>query len=89
MFLLLSFVAAWFARVSERLRVGWILTLNLDPGALPPLGAFVILTEPIRAAIPVGSAVGATVLAVSAMTAYILWAHPWLRRRLAADEPPD
>jgi hypothetical protein len=89
-FLLLGFVAAWFAHLSERLPVGWILTLNLTIFVLFHLfGAFVILTEPVRAAIPVGSAVGATVLAVAAMTAYILWVHPRLRRGLAADEPPD
>jgi hypothetical protein len=89
-FLLLGFVAAWLAHLSERLPVGWILTLNLTILVLFHLfGAFVCLTEPIRAAIPLGSAVGATMLAVAAMTAYILRAHPRLRRELAADEPPD
>jgi hypothetical protein len=52
-------------------------------------GAFVYFTEPIRAAIPLAGAVGATVLAVGAMTAYVLWAHPRLRCELAAEEPPD
>jgi hypothetical protein len=89
-FLLLGFVAAWFARLSERLPMGWVLALNLTVFVLfHVFGAFVFFTEPIRAAIPLGGAVGATMLAVGAMTAYILWAHPWLRRELLADEPPD
>ena len=89
-FLLLGFVAAWFARLSERLPGGWVLAVNLMAFVLFHVyGAFVFFTEPIRAAIPLGGAVGATGLAVAAMTAYILWAHPRLRRELAADEPPD
>jgi hypothetical protein len=89
-FVFLGFVAAWFARLAERLPMGWVLTLNLTVLVLfHVFGAFLFFTEPIRAAIPVGGAVGATVLAVGAMTAYILWAHPRLRRELAADEPPD
>jgi hypothetical protein len=89
-FLLLGFVAAWLARLSERLPVGWVLALNLTVYLLfHVLGAFVFFTESIRAAIPLGSVVGATVLAVGAMTTYILWAHPRLRRELAADEPAD
>jgi hypothetical protein len=89
-FLLLGLVAAWFARLSERLPVGWVLALNLTVFVLFHLfGAFLVFTEPIRAAIPLAHAAGATVLAVGAMTAYILWAHPRLRRELVADEPPD
>jgi hypothetical protein len=89
-FLVLGFVAAWFTRLSERLPGGWVLAVNLTAFVLFHVyGAFVFFTEPIRAAIPLGGAVGATVLAVGAMSAYILWAHPQLRRELAADEPPD
>jgi hypothetical protein len=89
-FLLLGFVAAWFARLSERLPGGWVLAVNLTAFVLFHVyGAFVFFTEPIRAAIPLGGAVGATVLAVGAMSAYVLWAHPRLRRELLADEPPD
>lgn len=89
-FLLLGFVAVWFTRLSERLPMGWVLTLNLMVFVLFHLfGAFVFFTEPIRTAIPLGGAVGATILAVGAMTAYILWAHPRLRGQLLADEPPD
>jgi hypothetical protein len=89
-FLLLGLLAAWFARLSERLPGGWVLALNLTVFVLfHVFGAFVVLTEPIRAAIPMGKAAGATVLAVGAMTAYVLWAHPRLRRELAADGPPD
>jgi hypothetical protein len=89
-FLLLGLLAAWFARLSERLPAGWVLALNLTVFVLfHVFGALLAFTEPIRAAIPLGDAVGATVLAVGAMTAYILWAHPRLRRELVADEPPD
>jgi hypothetical protein len=89
-FLLLGFVAAWFTRLSERVPGGWVLAVNLTAFVLLHVfGALVFFTEPIRAAIPLGGAIGASVLAVSAMTAYILWAHPWLRRELGADEPPD
>jgi hypothetical protein len=89
-FLLLGFVAAWCARLSERLPMGWVLALNLTVFVLfHVFGAFVFFTEPIRAAIPLGGAVGATVLAFGAMTAYVFWAHPRLREALAADEPPD
>jgi hypothetical protein len=78
------------ARLSERLPVGWVLALNLTVYLLfHVLGAFVFFTESIRAAIALRSVVGATGLAVGAMTTYILWAHPRLRRELTADEPPD
>jgi hypothetical protein len=90
MFLLLGFVAVWFTRLSERLPMGWVLALNLTVfGLFHVFGAFVFFTEPIRAAIPLATAVGATGLAVGAMTAYILWAHPRLREELLAAEPPD
>jgi hypothetical protein len=86
----LGFVAAWLARLSERLPVGWVLALNLTVYLLfHVVGAFVFFTESIRAAIPLGSVLGATVLAVGAMTTFILWAHPGLRRELAADESAD
>jgi hypothetical protein len=89
-FLLLGFVAAWFARLSEHLPMGWVLALNLTVfGLFHVFGAFVFFTEPIRAAVPLAGAVGATGLAVGAMTAYILWAHPRLRGELLADESPD
>jgi hypothetical protein len=89
-FLLLGFGAAWFVRMAERLPMGWVLALNLTTLVLfHVFGAFVFFTEPMRAAIPLGAAVAATVLAVAAMTAYIFQVHPQLRGELAADEPPD
>jgi hypothetical protein len=89
-FLLLGFVAAWFTRLSERVPGGWVLAVNLTAFLLfHVFGAFLFFTEPIRAAIPMRAAGVATVLAVGAMTAYIIWAHPRLRRVLAADEPRD
>ena len=70
--------------------MGWVLALNLTVfGLFHVFGAFVFFTEPIRAAVPLATAVGATMLAVGFMTAYILWAHPRLRGELLADEPPD
>jgi hypothetical protein len=54
-FVFLGFVAAWFARLAERLPMGWVLTLNLTVLVLfHVFGAFLFFTEPIRAAIPVG-----------------------------------
>jgi hypothetical protein len=88
-FLLLGFVAASFARLSERVPMGWVLALNLTTFVLfHVFAAFVFFTEPIRAGIPLGEAIGATVLAVgAAMTAYVLGAHPRLRGSSQATSP--
>jgi hypothetical protein len=89
-FLGLGLLAAWLARLAERAPVGWLLGLNLFLVVLAHLFvAFLIVTEPVRAALPVASAALATLLAVVLMSFFLLAVHPPLRQQFSATAGTD
>ncbi|OGF21705.1 MAG: hypothetical protein A2V63_12875 [Candidatus Eisenbacteria bacterium RBG_19FT_COMBO_70_11] len=83
-FLLLGLAASWLVFLSERGPQFWYIGLVIFIFILFHMfGAFLLVTEPIRAAISSWSILGASLAADLAMAAYFLATHPQLRAELA------
>jgi len=80
-FLALGVATSWLAYFSERgphfWYIGAVLMLFV---AFHLFGAFLFLTEGVRAAISPWMLILAGFLAMAAMSAYLVWVHPALRR---------
>ena len=89
-FLALGLLAAWFASLSARTPHLWYLSLSLFLFVLFHLfGVLLTFTDSVRAAISSWAVLGATLVAVVAMIAYLLRVYPALRRELAGREYPE
>jgi uncharacterized membrane protein (UPF0136 family) len=83
-FLIFGMVVAWLGYLSERGPQLWYLGLCFFLlVTFHLLAAMLIFTQPVRAAMPMWTVIGATFLAALAMGAYVLVAHPRLRYKSA------
>jgi hypothetical protein len=82
-FLFVGMVAAWLAHAAERGPQLWFLGAFLFLFVLAHiLGALQLLTEGVRADVPIWMIAGATLAAVAAIVSYLLAVHPQLRQGL-------
>ena len=82
-FLLFGLLASWLASVSERGPLYWYGALVMFLFVFVHMFATVLLmTESLRAAVPMWQMLVPTLLALVAMSAYLLWTHPQLRREM-------
>jgi hypothetical protein len=83
MFLALGLVASWLAFLSERGPQFWYIGAILFLFVVFHLYGFVLLvTGGIQAVLPTWTVFASTVLAGTAMFAYLLWVHPRFRSEL-------
>ena len=83
MFLALGMIASWLAYLSERGPQFWYIGAILFLFVVFHLYAFVLLiTGGVQTVIPTWTVFVGTVLAGSAMFAYLLWVHPRFRSEL-------
>lgn len=81
-YLAMGVIAAWLAARAEQGAQFWyVATVLFVFGLFHVIAAMVWLTEPLRAALSVWKVIAATFLAVTAMVAYLVHAHPRLRER--------
>jgi hypothetical protein len=86
-FLILGMIAAWLAYFSERGPQLWYLGFVFLIFVLfHVVVVMYIVTESVRATMPMWMVGGATLVAAIAMVTYLLLVHPGLRRVLVADE---
>jgi hypothetical protein len=86
-FLALGMLATWLAYFSERGPQLWYLSfVLLLLVVFHVLAAMFIITERVRAVMPMWTITGATLAAAVTMGAYLLWVHPGL---LASVEEGD
>ena len=82
-FLFLGTIAAWLAYMAERgpelWYVGAVIFIFM---AFHMYGFFLMLTEPVRAALAPGLMLAGGVIGCVAMGAYLLWVHPRIRSEI-------
>lgn len=82
-FLAFGLLASWLASMSERGPLYWYAALVMFLFVFVHMFATVLLmTEPLRAALPMWQIVVPSVLSVTLMSAYLLKVHPQLRREM-------
>lgn len=80
-FIAAGMLAAWFTTLSEHGTARWYLILSLLMyGVIHAVGMALLLSERFTDAIPIWTAVAATLLALTAMLFYLMSVHPALRR---------
>ena len=82
-FMSFGLLAAWLTSLSDRGPLYWYGTLVVYLFVFVHLlAAVVFMTEPMRSAISMAQILIPSLLAVVAMSAYLLWRNPQLRRRM-------
>lgn len=89
-FLGFGLLASWLANASERGPLFWYAALVLYVFVLAHMfGAVLLMTEPLRAAIPRLQIFVPSLLAAGLMSVYLLRVHPQLRREMSEWSDPD
>ena len=82
-FVAFGLLASWLATVSERGPLFWYAALVMYVFVLTHMfGAVQLLTEPLRAAIPLWMVWVPSATAAVTMSAYLMWMHPQLQREM-------
>ncbi|MBI1735740.1 MAG: hypothetical protein HYR51_11255, partial [Candidatus Rokubacteria bacterium] len=89
-FLVIGLIAAGLAAVASRYHDAWYLGVNLFLLVIAHASGVVLaLTERLQGVVSASLVAAATLAAVGAMAAYLLWANPPLRRELREREYPE
>ena len=89
-FIMFGLLASWLASLAERGPLYWYGSLVMFLFIFVHMFATVLLmTEPLRHAIPMWQIILPSALAVAAMGGYLLWTHAQLRHDMDAWTDPD